>query len=100
MKYAIIRIKGRQYKVEEGQVFLVDKLEGKPEAEVLLVVNDSNVSVGKPVLSKAKVTFEVITQVEKGKKVVALTFKAKSRHRRKVGFRPQYTRLKVKTITS
>ena len=100
MNYAIIRLKGRQYKVEKDQILLVDKIVGKPQAEVLLQVSDKNVSVGKPVLASAKVTFEVLTEVLKGKKVVSLTFKAKSRHRRKVGFRPLLTKLRVKAITS
>ena len=101
MKYAIIEIKGQQYKVSEGDEILVGKLgKEKPEAEVLLVKSDKTVKVGKPTVKGAKVALKVIKDEEKGKKLHVQTFKAKSRYRRKIGFRPVFTRLKVTKITS
>lgn len=100
MKYAVIALQGHQYKVSEGEEFLVDKLgETKPEAEVLLVVNDDKVTVGKPNVKGAKVSLKIVTEEVKGEKIHIRKFKAKSRYRRKTGFRPKYTKLLVQKIT-
>ncbi|WKZ25912.1 MAG: 50S ribosomal protein L21 [bacterium] len=102
VKFAVIRIGGKQYKVSEGQEVLVDKLTDtkKAEAEVLLVSDGDNVEIGTPVLEKAKVTLKVLTEVEKGEKVRVFKYKAKSRQRRHIGFRAQYTRLLVQKISN
>jgi large subunit ribosomal protein L21 len=99
MKRAVIRIKNRQYEVSEGKEILVDRnLDSKIEPEVLLVFDDDNkVEVGKPVLEKAEVVLEVLDQV-KGEKVEVLKYKAKSRYRRRYGFRPLFTKVRVKEI--
>jgi len=100
MKYAIIRMKGQQYKVSEGDEILVDKLTDKnPEAEVLLLVEDGKVKIGKPKVKGAKVKLKVLAEEEKGKKLYVQKFKAKSRYRRKMGFRPLYTRLLIEKIS-
>ena len=99
MKYAVIKINGKQYKVTEGQEILVDKISGKEiDSCVLLVVNDTEVLVGDPIVKKADIKLKIISDMEKGKKVTVSTYKAKSRHRRKIGFRPFYTRLLVEKI--
>jgi len=100
-KYAIIRIKGNQYKVEEGQELLVDKIgEESLKVEVLLFADGSNVKLGRPTLSGASVGFKVIAKEVKGDKVTVLTYKAKSRYRRKKGFRPIFSRIVIGKITS
>ncbi|MCH7640951.1 50S ribosomal protein L21 [Patescibacteria group bacterium] len=100
VKYAVIRIKGNQYKVTEGEEILVDKLTGaKLDPEVLLVVVNGKVAVGKPKVRGAKVKVKVVNAQVKGKKLYVQKFKAKSRYRRKYGFRPQYTRLLVQKIS-
>ncbi|MEK7169161.1 MAG: 50S ribosomal protein L21 [Patescibacteria group bacterium] len=100
-KFAVIRIGGKQYRVTEGQEILVDKLTDlKSLPEVLLFVDGETVEVGTPVLTKAKVTVKVLAEVEKGEKIDIFKYKAKSRERRHVGFRPQYTRLLVEKITN
>jgi len=100
-KYAIIRTKGSQYKVSEGDVLLIDKLASKekPEAEVLLVKTDKGVKIGKPKVRGAKVTLKVEEEEVKGKKLHVKTFKAKSRYRRHIGFRPKYSKVKVTKIS-
>ena len=101
-KFAVIRIGGKQYRVTEGQEILVDKLADtkKVTPEVLLFVEGETVEVGTPVLEKAKVTVKVIAELEKGEKVDIFKYKAKSRERRHVGFRAQYTRLLVEKISN
>lgn len=101
MKKAVIRIKGRQYEVSEGEELLVDrKLDTKIEPDVLLVFDENGeVKVGKPVLENAKVVLEVLDEV-RGEKLEVLKYKAKSRYRRRYGFRPLFTKIKVKEIKS
>ena len=99
-KYAVVRLSGRQYKVTEGEELLVDKLTDlKAEMEVLLVADGEKVSVGKPVVAGSKVTFKVLSELEKGEKVEIYKFKAKSRYKRHTGFRPQYTKILVEKIS-
>lgn len=100
-KYAIVRIKGTQYKVVEGNDLLVDKLDvGDVPGEVLLEVDNGKVAIGKPEIKGAKVKFKVVAQEEKGEKLDIFKYKAKSRYRKHTGFRPKYTRLLVEKITS
>lgn len=100
MKYAIVKIKGQQYKVSEGDEILVDKLgTDKPDVKVFLVVDEKSVKIGKPEVKGAKVKMKILEAEEKGKKLYVQTFKAKSRYRRKIGFRPIYSRLLIEKIS-
>ncbi len=100
-KFAVIRITGKQYRVTEGQEILVDKMNDlKVTPEVLLIAEGDKVEVGTPVLKDAKVTVKVLVELEKGEKVDIFKYKAKSRERRHVGFRAQYTRLLVEKISN
>lgn len=99
MKYAVVRIKGTQYKVSEGEEILVG-LHGekeKVEPEVLLLVNESKVQIGTPLLNKVKLKLKNLGE-SKGVKIHINKFRAKSRYRRKIGFRPKYTKLLVQKI--
>ena len=100
--YAVIKIKGQQFRVSEGEEILVGKLseKEKPEAEVLLVKTEKAVKVGKPTVKTAKVALKVVDQEVKGKKLHVQTYKAKSRHRRKIGFRPRFTKIKIGKISA
>ncbi len=100
-KYAVVRIGGKQYKVSEGQEVLVDKLKDvkKIEPEVLLFTDGEKVKVGKPVLKDVKIKIKVITELEKGEKIDVFKFKAKSRYKKHIGFRAQFTRLLVEKIS-
>ena len=61
MKYAVIRIKGHQYRIEEGQELLVDKLDTKkPEFETLLVSSGGKVRIGKPVVKGEGVKLKIL----------------------------------------
>ena len=100
MKYAVISIKGNQYKVEEGKEYLVDKLtDKKPAIETLLVVNGEKTSIGNPTVKNAVIKYKIVAEEEKGKKLTIQKYKAKSRYRRKYGFRPKHTRLLIEKIS-
>lgn len=99
MKYAVLRVNGKQYKAYEGQEILVDKmLDLKVEPEILLLVNEDKVEVGAPVLTDAKVKTKVLEAEVKGDKIHVLKYKAKSRYRKHTGFRAVYTKLLVEKI--
>ena len=100
MKYAIVKLNNYQYKFIENKEILVNKFEGKPEMEILLSSIDGKISIGNPVVTKAKIDFEVVEPEVKGKKVVSATFIAKARVRKTKGIRPKYTKIFVKKITA
>lgn len=104
MKYAVIESGGKQYKVSEGDVIEVDKVSGEKDQKiifdkVLLLVADGAVLIGKPILPDVKVEGTILEQ-KKGEKIRVAKFKAKSRHRRVMGFRSQLTSIKIEKIES
>jgi large subunit ribosomal protein L21 len=102
MKYAIIESGGKQYRAIEGATIEVDRLpaeagEQVPLESVLLVVNDDQVSVGKPLVEGARVNATVVEQF-KGPKIVVFKYRPKKRYRVKTGHRQLYTRLVINSI--
>ena len=102
--FAVIRSGGKQYKVQEGDVIdveLIETEEGKPAVfnEVLLYSSGDTVKVGKPLLSGAKVSAEVVGEI-KDKKVVAFKYKRRKGYHRTVGHRQRKIRVKVSKITA
>ena len=100
--YAIIKTGGKQYKVAEGEVIYVEKLDAEAGDavtfdEVLAVVADGDVKVGKPVVAGAKVTGKVEAQ-GKEKKILVFKYKAKSNSRRRQGHRQPYTKVVIEKI--
>lgn len=100
--YAIIQTGGKQYKVEEGQVIRVEKLDNEAGEtvefdQVKLVSTDNGLKVGTPTVEGAKVTAEVVAQ-GKGKKVIVFKYKPKNNFRKKNGHRQPYTAVQIKSI--
>ncbi|MCI6612039.1 50S ribosomal protein L21 [Mitsuokella jalaludinii] len=100
--YAIIKTGGKQYKVAEGDVIMVEKLAvGEGEAvvfdQVLTVVNDADVKIGTPVVEGAKVTGKVEAQ-GKDKKILVFKYKAKSNYRKRQGHRQPFTKVVIEKI--
>ncbi len=103
--FAIIKTGGKQYKVQKGDVLEVEKLEvGKKKEvtfkDVLLVSDDKKIKIGKPFVKGVKVTAKVLEPEMKGKKVTIIKFKAKKRYKKKMGFRPRYTRVEISKIVA
>ncbi|MBP5199079.1 MAG: 50S ribosomal protein L21, partial [Schwartzia sp.] len=65
--------------------------------QVLTVVNDGNITVGKPLVSGAKVTGKVLEQ-GKEKKILVFKYKAKSNYRRRQGHRQPFTKVAIEKI--
>jgi large subunit ribosomal protein L21 len=104
MKYAVIALSGTQYLVEEGQTISTTKLDIKEKEksktdQVLLVVDEDKVTIGKPIVEKAEVEFEVLKHYQ-GKKIHIFRYKGKSRYRKTQGFRGQLTDIKILKINN
>ena len=100
--YAVLTTGGKQYRVQEGDVLFVEKLNAEVDStveltEVLAVSNGETLKVGAPVVEGAKVVAKVIAQ-GKAKKVTVFKYKAKKDYRRKNGHRQPYTKLVVEKI--
>lgn len=101
--YALIEIKGKQYKAAEGTTLTVDKLENEAGDTlefdtVLLTSNDGKVKVGTPYVKGAKVT-ATLEEHNKADKIVVSKFKRRKGYRRTQGHRQKHTLLKITGIT-
>lgn len=100
--YAVLTTGGKQYRVSEGDVLFVEKLNAEVDStveltEVLAVSKDGELKVGAPVVEGAKVVVKVLAQ-GKAKKVVVFKYKRKKDYRRKNGHRQPYTKIVVEKI--
>jgi len=100
--YAIIKTSGKQYKVEVGTKFEIDRIEGEVGSvvdfdEVLLTSDGDKCNVGAPVVAGAKVQAEITAHV-RGPKLIVFKMKRRKRMRVKKGHRQELTRLTVKDI--
>jgi large subunit ribosomal protein L21 len=96
--YSVVEVGGRQYKVSPGDELLVEKLDAEAgstiQLPVLLVSEESGVTVGAPLVAGRQVSAKVVG-VEKGEKLVVFRYIPKKRYRKKNGHRQSYTRLKI-----
>ena len=102
--YAIVKTGGKQYKVAQGDVLFVEKLEANEGDvvtldQVLAVAGENGLTVGAPVVEGATVTAKVVAQ-GKAKKVIVYKYKAKKDYRRKQGHRQPYTNLVIESINA
>ena len=100
--YAVIETGGKQIKVTEGEEINVEKLEAPEDGKitfenVLLVVDNDDMTVGKPFIEKAKVQGTVLGEL-KGKKVIAFKFKRRKSTKVKKGHRQTYSKVKIERI--
>ena len=102
--YAVIKTGGKQYRVQQGDVIFVEKLNAQADEavtfeEVLLVGDGEQTKIGAPVVAGAKVEGKVLAQV-KAKKVVVYKYKAKKNERKKQGHRQPYTKVQIVAINA
>lgn len=98
-KYAVVEIKGKQYKVEEKEEFLTDFVGEKLIWKVLLVSDGEKVKVGKPNLDKKHVVIKAVEEKLKGDKLRVFKYKAKSRYRKTRGYRHTHSKLLIEKIS-
>lgn len=102
--YAIVKTGGKQYKVSEGDVLYVEKLEANEGDvvtldEVLACTKNGELVVGAPTVEGATVTAKVEKQ-GKAKKIIVFKYKAKKDYRRKQGHRQPYTKIVIEKINA
>ena len=101
--YAVLKTGGKQYRVQEGDVIFVEKLNAEVDStveltEVLAVTKENGeFVVGNPVVAGSKVVAKVASQ-GKAKKVIVFKYKAKKDYRRKQGHRQPFTKLVIEKI--
>ena len=97
--YAVIKTGGKQYRVQEGDVITIEKLNAnvgdKVEFEEVLVLGEgADIKVGTPFLDGVKV-FGTVTENGKGKKIIIFKYKSKKDYRKKQGHRQPYTMVEI-----
>lgn len=100
--YAIIETGGKQYKVQEGDIVYVEKLnleEGEAVSfeKVLLMSSETGLTPGKPYVDGAKVEGTVLAN-GKSKKIIVYKYKAKKNIRNKKGHRQPFTKVQIDKI--
>lgn len=104
LMFAIIETGGKQYKVQEGDVIFVEKLDLLPGDKfvcdrVLAVSTDAGFTAGTPTVASATVT-ATVEKNGKGKKIYVLKYKSKKNEKKKQGHRQPYTKLKIEAINA
>ena len=99
--YAIIATGGKQYRVKEGDVLCIEKIDAEVDSvvsfDVLLLGEGDEVKVGAPTVAGAKVEAKILGQV-KGEKIVVYKYKSKKTYHRKQGHRQPYTKVEITSI--
>lgn len=99
--YAIIATGGKQYRVSEGDVIYIEKVDAQVDSTVsfdaLLVGENGDVKIGTPVVEGVKVEGKVVGQI-RGEKIIVFKYKSKKNYRRKQGHRQPYTKVEITKI--
>jgi large subunit ribosomal protein L21 len=100
--FAVIETGGKQYKVSEGTVLFIEKIEAEADEtvkfdNVLAVSDDNGFKVGAPYVEGAAVEAKVVKQ-GKGKKIYVLKYKPKKNEKKKMGHRQLYTKVEITKI--
>jgi large subunit ribosomal protein L21 len=98
--YAIVKVGGRQYRVEEGDSLLVDRVRAEEGAKIELkpiLFRDEEPVLDADGLAKVKVE-AVVQGHERGEKIHVLKFKPKRGYKRRMGHRSELTRLQIAEI--
>ncbi len=101
--YAIIATGGKQYKVSEGDIITIEKLDGQPGETVtfdqVLAVSGDEMKVGTPVVEGATVEASIVSQ-GRDKKVIVYKYKRKTGYHKKNGHRQYITKVKIDKINA
>ncbi len=99
--YAVIETGGKQYKVQQGDVLFIEKLDVEDGAAVtfdkVLVVGGDDLKVGAPYVEGATVTATALKQ-GKAKKIIVYKYKPKKGYHKKQGHRQPYTKVEITAI--
>ncbi|MCS7298447.1 MAG: 50S ribosomal protein L21 [Spirochaetia bacterium] len=101
--YYLIEVQGKQYKVKQGDYITVDNLNLEKGSKVvfdkvLAVVEDKGIEFGQPYVKGKKVE-GIVEENFKGEKIVVFKYRHKVNWRRKYGFRPHLTKVKITSLS-
>jgi len=102
--YAIIETGGKQYKVQNGDVLYIEKLDAPEETavvfdKVIALHNDKALKMGAPTIKGASVEARVLKN-GKAKKITVFTYRAKKGSKRKMGHRQPFTKVQIEAINA
>ena len=101
--FAVIETGGKQYKVNEGDVIFIEKLDVADGETVtfdkVLAIAGEDFKAGTPYVEGASVTADVI-KTGKGKKIYVMKYKAKKNEQKKIGHRQFYTKVQIDKINA
>ncbi len=101
--YAVIETGGKQYKVEQGDMVFIEKLNVEAGETVtfdkVLIVGGDDVKVGAPYVEGATVTASVVKN-GKDKKIIVYKYKPKKGYHKKQGHRQPYTKVEITAINA
>ncbi|MBE6788529.1 MAG: 50S ribosomal protein L21 [Ruminococcaceae bacterium] len=102
--YAIIETGGKQYRVEQGDVVYIEKLNVNTDDvvtfdKVIVLGDDKKAKIGAPYVKGATVTAKVLKN-GKAKKITVFTYKPKKDSKRKLGHRQPYTKVQIDAINA
>ena len=103
LMYAIIETGGKQYRVSEGDILYIEKLDAEADStvefdRVMAVGKEDGTVIGAPVVEGAKVSAKVLKN-GKAKKITVFTYRAKKDSKRKMGHRQPYTKVQIESIS-
>ncbi len=102
--FAVIETGGKQYKVSEGDIIFVEKLNVEAGDEVVFdnvkaVSAENGLTVGTPNVEGAKVTAKVVAN-GKSPKIYVFKYKSKKNEKKKIGHRQPYTKVQIESINA
>lgn len=101
--YAVIKTGGKQYRVEQGNVVALERLDGDTGSTVtfgeVLLVGGEAMKIGTPIVKGASVTGTIVEQ-GRAKKVVIFKFRRRKNYKRKKGHRQYFTRVRIDSIAA
>ncbi len=101
--YAIIATGGKQYRVSQGDVIYIEKIDQDVDSAIsfdaLMIGGDEAVKIGNPTVAGAKVEGKIVAQV-KGEKIRIYKYKSKKNYHRRAGHRQPYTKVEITAINA
>jgi len=100
--YAVVKTGGKQYRVQQGDTVMIEKISGDIGSEVsfeevLMVSDGEEVRIGTPNLDDVTVSGRIVAQ-DRAKKIIVFKYKRRKRYRRKQGHRQAFTAVQIDTI--
>jgi len=102
--YAVISTGGKQYKLAQGDVCRIEKLDAEEGAtveidKVLMIADGDNINIGTPFVDGGKVTATVKSH-GRAKKIEIMKFRRRKHHQKRTGHRQYYTEIEVTGISA